>query len=72
MNSTTTPASEPILKNLGRLLPDLETLYKDLHSHPELSMQETRTAGLGRRLASQARLRGDNRRWKDRGSGSAP
>ena len=46
MNSTTTPASEPILKNLGRLLPDLETLYKDLHSHPELSMQETRTAGL--------------------------
>src|ERR1700730_7565254 len=46
MNSTTTPASEPILKNLGRLLPDLESLYKDLHSHPELSMQETRTAGL--------------------------
>jgi amidohydrolase len=46
MNSTTRPASEPILKNLGRLLPDLETLYKDLHSHPELSMQETRTAGL--------------------------
>jgi hippurate hydrolase len=46
MNSTTTPASEPLLKNLGRLLPDLETLYKDLHAHPELSMQETRTAGL--------------------------
>jgi hippurate hydrolase len=46
MSSTTTPASERILKNLGRLLPDLETLYKDLHSHPELSMQETRTAGL--------------------------
>ena len=46
MNSKTTPASESILKNLGRLLPDLETLYKDLHSHPELSMQETRTAGL--------------------------
>ena len=33
-------------QNLRRLLPDLETLYKDLHSHPELSMQETRTAGL--------------------------
>jgi amidohydrolase len=46
MNSTTIPASEPILKNLGRLLPDLEALYKDLHSHPELSMQETRTAGM--------------------------
>jgi hippurate hydrolase len=46
MNSTTAPASKPILKNLVRLLPDLETLYKDLHAHPELSMQETRTAGL--------------------------
>lgn len=32
--------------NLDGLLPDLEHLYKDVHSHPELSMQETRTAGL--------------------------
>ena len=36
----------PILRNLDGLLPDLEALYKDVHSHPELSMQETRTAGL--------------------------
>ena len=28
------------------LLPDLERLYTDIHAHPELSMQETRTAGL--------------------------
>lgn len=28
------------------LLDDLEALYKDVHSHPELSMQEERTAGL--------------------------
>ena len=35
-----------MLSPLDRLLPDLEALYKDLHSHPELSMQETRTAGL--------------------------
>lgn len=28
------------------LLPDLEALYKDVHSHPELSLQETRTAAL--------------------------
>lgn len=28
------------------LLPDLEALYKDIHAHPELSMQETRTATL--------------------------
>ena len=26
------------------LLPDLEAIYKDLHAHPELSMQEVRTA----------------------------
>ncbi|MEO8845216.1 MAG: M20 family metallopeptidase [Kofleriaceae bacterium] len=31
---------------MGTLLPELETFYKDLHSHPELSMQETRTAGI--------------------------
>src|SRR5690348_9898614 len=32
--------------NLRDLLPDLERLYTDIHSHPELSMQETRTSGL--------------------------
>lgn len=26
------------------LLPELEAIYKDLHEHPELSMQEVRTA----------------------------
>jgi hippurate hydrolase len=39
-------SAERILLNLDKLLPDLETLYKDVHSHPELSMQETRTAAL--------------------------
>ena len=34
------------LQALDAMLPDLEALYKDVHSHPELSMQETRTAGL--------------------------
>src|SRR6202140_331778 len=38
--------SEPILANLEGLLPDLETIYKDIHSHPELSMQEVRTAAV--------------------------
>jgi amidohydrolase len=37
---------DTVLRNLDSLLPDLEALYKDVHSHPELSMQETRTAGL--------------------------
>jgi hippurate hydrolase len=31
---------------LDTLLPDLESLYTDIHAHPELSMQETRTAGI--------------------------
>ena len=35
-----------VLANLGTLLPDLESVYKDIHSHPELSMQENRTAGI--------------------------
>jgi amidohydrolase len=32
--------------HLDGMLPALEALYKDVHSHPELSMQETRTAAL--------------------------
>ena len=36
-------------------MPDLLTLYRDLHEHPELSMQETRSAGL---LAAEARRLG--------------
>jgi len=31
---------------LDQITPEIEGLYKDVHSHPELSMQETRTAGL--------------------------
>jgi len=34
------------MANIGLLLPDLEALYKDIHAHPELSMQERRTAGI--------------------------
>ncbi|WP_263349707.1 M20 family metallopeptidase [Acidicapsa acidisoli] len=35
-----------LFANLRELLPELESLYKDVHSHPELSMRETRTAGI--------------------------
>ncbi|NEB81970.1 amidohydrolase [Streptomyces sp. SID14478] len=31
---------------LDALLPSLRALYRDLHAHPELSLQETRTAGV--------------------------
>jgi len=46
MSNTQAISSDPALGKLDDLLPDLEALYKDVHSHPELSMQETRTAGL--------------------------
>ena len=38
--------AQDVLAHLGPLLPDLESVYKDIHSHPELSMQESRTAGI--------------------------
>jgi amidohydrolase len=41
-----TGSLKTILADLDQLLPDLEALYKDVHAHPELSMSETRTAGL--------------------------
>ncbi len=46
MSKTQVRSSDPVLAKLDYVLSDLETLYKDVHSHPELSMQETRTAGL--------------------------
>ncbi len=46
MNTNPAARFAPALNKLDDLLPELEALYKDVHSHPELSMQETRTAGL--------------------------
>ena len=46
MEANPTNAAGPSPENLRNLLPDLEALYTDVHAHPELSMQETRTAGL--------------------------
>lgn len=39
--ATTLRAPEPRIQDL---LPELERVYTDIHTHPELSMQETRTA----------------------------
>jgi hippurate hydrolase len=36
------------------LLPELEQIYQDIHAHPELSMQETRTAGIAADRLRQA------------------
>lgn len=46
MSANKTNPSKLVLGNLQGLLPDLEALHNDLHAHPELSMQETRTAGI--------------------------
>jgi hippurate hydrolase len=46
MNTSEATSSDAVLGKLDELLPDLEALYKDVHSHPELSMEETRTAGI--------------------------
>ena len=39
-------SSDRTLSPLASMLPDLEALYTDIHAHPELSMQETRTSRL--------------------------
>ncbi len=46
MSENTQSPAQDVLANLSRLLPDLESVYKDIHSHPELSMQENRTADI--------------------------
>jgi len=37
---------ETTADTIESLLPELEAIYKDLHQHPELSMQEARTASI--------------------------
>jgi hippurate hydrolase len=46
LSDAASKASATILASLSDLLPDLESVYKDIHAHPELSMQETRTASI--------------------------
>lgn len=43
------PAANGLAAKVQQMIPGLETLYKDIHAHPELSMQETRTAGVAAR-----------------------
>jgi len=46
MEPDKTGVGDTMLPDLNSLLPELELFYTDLHAHPELSMQERRTAGL--------------------------
>ena len=64
MNTNKANSFDPALRNLDALLPDLAELYKDVHSHPELSMQETRTG----KLAAGANRGAFGRRKLRRGS----
>ena len=57
MNTVSLDPSRTLLASLPDLLPDLEALYKDIHAHPELSMQETRTAGSRRTIFGQPAMR---------------
>jgi amidohydrolase len=49
-----TKSTFPGLSDLTQLLPGLEGVYRDIHSHPELSMQETRTAGIAAKHLREA------------------
>jgi hippurate hydrolase len=46
MSSKKTHSSGRIAASVKELVPELQKFYIDLHAHPELSMQETRTAQL--------------------------
>ena len=46
MGAPQVASPDPALRNIDGPLPDLESLYKDVHSHPELSMEEKRTSAL--------------------------
>jgi amidohydrolase len=54
MSTTDISAADRCLANLPSLLPDLGALYTDVHAHPELSTQETRTAGIAATHLRQA------------------
>jgi len=43
---TLSPEKAAIFHKIEDMMPELEKIYLDLHKHPELSMQEVRTAGI--------------------------
>jgi metal-dependent amidase/aminoacylase/carboxypeptidase family protein len=46
MSTSGASPTDQILACLDRLLPEIEALYKDVHAHRELSMQELRNSAL--------------------------
>lgn len=56
--ASSTPTSSPVAAastRLNLLLPDLDAIHKDSHAHPELSMHETRVAGIAAQRLRDAR-----------------
>jgi hippurate hydrolase len=51
---TATTKIDSVLGNLEDILPELADVYRDIHAHPELSLQERRTTS---RSSRQERLR---------------
>ena len=52
-------ADQTLAQIADQELPSLLTIYKDVHSHPELSTQEKRTSELVAKELKGRRLRGD-------------
>ena len=46
--------AEKLSTKIDQVLPLVESLYKDFHQHPELSMQETRTAAIAAKMLREA------------------
>ena len=55
MTSAPAAAANPIRDAVAADLPSLLTIYRELHAHPELSMQETKSAA---KLAAEAKKLG--------------
>ena len=49
--------SGKVIANLDGLLADLESVYKDIHAHPELSMQENGQRKLRRTTSAQLAMK---------------
>ena len=63
---TPSPVHTQVAPIVSGMYPSLETLYKDIHTHPELAFQEARTAA---KLAGEMRELGfevTERRRRDR------
>jgi hypothetical protein len=63
MTTIAAPQASKVLDGLAEMTGALEGLYRDLHLHPELSMQEHRTAAVARHRSRPQRRRQAQARW---------